>query len=91
MINYTSNYEKQSIYFKKFVRHLISPRETESFPGGSVVKNPPARQETWVPSLGHEDPLEKDMATHRSILAWEIPCTGEPGGVRGAAELDTTW
>ena len=56
-----------------------------------MVKNPPARQETWVPSLGHEDPLEKDMATHRSILAWEIPCTGEPGGVRGAAELDTTW
>ena len=36
-------------------------------------------QETWVPSLGQEDPLEKGMATHSSILAWEIPWTEEPG------------
>ena len=43
------------------------------FPGGSVVKNPPAMQETWVQSQGQEDPLEKEMATHFSILAWEIP------------------
>ena len=41
------------------------------FPGGSVVKNLPANQETWVQSLGDEDPLEKEMATHSSILAWE--------------------
>ena len=39
------------------------------FPGGSVVKNPPAKQETQVPSLGREDPLEEEMATHSSILA----------------------
>ena len=38
-------------------------------------------QETWVPSLGQEYPLEKDMATHSSILAWEIPWTEEPGGL----------
>jgi len=38
-------------------------------------------QETWVPSLGQEDPLEEDMATHSSILAWEIPWTEEPGGL----------
>ena len=43
----------------------------QGFPGGSVVKNPPAKQETPVPSLGREDPLEKKMATHSSILAWE--------------------
>ena len=43
------------------------------FPGGSVVKNPPAVQKTYVQSLGREDPLEKGMATHSSILAWEIP------------------
>ena len=49
------------------------------FPGGSVVKNPPAKQETWVQSLGQEDPLEKEMTTHSSILAWETPCTGQPG------------
>ena len=40
-----------------------------------VVKNPPAMQETWVQSLGWEDPLEKGMATHSSILAWRIPWT----------------
>ena len=39
----------------------------------SVVKNPPAKQETWVQSLGQEDPLEKEMATHYNFLAWEIP------------------
>ena len=49
------------------------------FPGGSVVKNPPAKQEKWVRSLGQEDPLEKEMATHSSILAWEIPWAEKPG------------
>ena len=43
-----------------------------------MVKSPPAMQETWVPSLGCEDPLEKGMATHSSILAWRIPWTEEP-------------
>ena len=49
------------------------------FPGGSVVKYPPATQKSWVQSLGQEDPLEKEMATYFSILAWEIPWTEEPG------------
>ena len=44
-----------------------------------TVKNPPAMQEMWVQSLGWEDPLEKGMATHSSILAWEIPWTAEAG------------
>ena len=48
--------------------------------GGSAVKNLPAMQETWVQSLGQEDPLEEGMATHPSILAWRIPWTEEPGG-----------
>ena len=52
------------------------------FPGGSVVKNPPAKQETWVQSQRWEDPLEKEKATHSSILAWEIPWTEEPGGLQ---------
>ena len=51
------------------------------FPIGSVVKNLPVMQETRVPSLGREDPLEKEMATHPSILAWKIPLTEEPGGL----------
>ena len=53
----------------------------EGFPGGSVVKNPPAMQETWVLSLGWEDPLKGGMASHSSILAWRIPGTEEPGGL----------
>ena len=44
-----------------------------------AVKNPPAIQGTWVPSLGRDDTLEKEMATHSSILAWRIPWTEEPG------------
>ena len=47
-----------------------------------VVKNPPAMQETWVRSLSWEEPLEKGMATHSSILAWRIPWTEEPGGLQ---------
>ena len=44
-----------------------------------MVKNPPSMQETWVRSLGWEDPLEKCMATHSSIFAWRITWTEEPG------------
>ena len=47
-----------------------------------MVKNLPAMQETQVQSLGREDPLEEEMATHPSILAWEIPWTEEPGGLQ---------
>ena len=57
-----------------------------------LVKNLPATQETWVQSLGWEDPLEKEKATHSSILAWRIPWTEEPGGqsLQGRKESDTT-
>ena len=54
------------------------------------LKYLPAKQETWVRSLGREDPLEKGMATHFSILAWRIPWTEEPGGLQwGHKQLDT--
>ena len=46
-----------------------------------MVKNPPAMEEAWVQSLGQEDPLEKGMATHSTILAWRVPQTEEPGGL----------
>ena len=46
-----------------------------------MVKNLPAMQETWVQTLGWEDPLEKGMAAHSSILAWRIPGAGEPDGL----------
>ena len=58
--------------------YLKSPTYHPSgFPSGSEVKNPPVMQETQVPSLGWEDPLEEGMATHSSILAWRIPIDRE--------------
>ena len=63
------------------------------FPGGSDSKNPPAIRETWVQSLGQEDPLEEETATHSSIPAWRIPMDREAwwATVHGATEsLDST-
>ena len=56
-----------------------------------MVKNLPAMQKTRVRSLGQEDPLEKEMSTHSSILPWKIPWTEEPGGLQsmGSQESDT--
>ena len=62
--------------------NVSCPKLYRGFPGRSVVKNPPAMQETqetWVWSLGQEDPLETEMTVYSSILAWEIPWTEEPG------------
>ena len=59
-----------------------------------MVKNLPAMQETWVRSLDWEDPLEKGMATHSSILAWRIPWTEEPGGLQsimGSQTVGHNW
>ena len=47
-----------------------------------TVKNLPAMQENWLPSMGQEDPLDKGMAMHPSILAWRIPWIEEPGGLQ---------
>ena len=57
-----------------------------------MVKNPPVMWETQIQSLGQEDPLEKGMATHSSILSWRIPRTEEPGGLQsvGLQKSDTT-
>ena len=52
------------------------------FPGGSLVKYLPVKQETGVQSLGQEDPPETEMATHSSIFAWRIPWTEEHGGLQ---------
>ena len=77
-----------------WVCHLTPESLSLGFPGGAVVKNPPAKemQETWVRSLGGEDPLEKEVATHFSILAGKTPWTEEPGWLqsKGNAEWDMT-
>ena len=56
--------------------------DKNGLPGGSVVKNSPAMEDKGVQSLGQEDPLEKEMAIHSSILAWTIPWAEEPGGLQ---------
>ena len=63
------------------------------FPGGSVVKNPPAMQEMQVWSLGQEDPLEEEVTTHHSVLAWETPWREEPGGLQstGSQRVRHDW
>ena len=58
------------------------PTKLQGFSSGSAVKNMPAIQETWVRSLCREDPLEEEMATHSSILAWRIPWTDELGSLQ---------
>ena len=67
------------IWIGSKLNHIYPMR---GFPGGSVVKNPPAKQEIQIQSRGQEDPLEEEMATHSSILAWGNPWTEEPGGLQ---------
>ena len=64
-----------------FTDHLLDPITWASL-GTQTGKNLPAMRETQVRSLGWEDPLERGMATHSSILAWRIPRTEEPGGLQ---------
>ena len=57
-------------------------KKPKGFPGGSEVKASAYNVRDWVWSLGQEDPLEKEIATHSSVLAWRIPWTKEPGGLQ---------
>ena len=61
---------------------LIALPVKEGFSSDSVVRNSSAMQEMWVRSLGWEDPLKEDMASHFIPLAWQIPWTDEPGGLQ---------
>ena len=71
------------------INRYVSQLFDSTFLVAQMVKNLPAVQETWVQSLGWEDSLEKEIATHSSILVWEIPWTEEPGGLQSMG-LDTT-
>ena len=74
-------------FFVCFLSVYIDTYIQWGFPGSSVVKNPLAKQETWVQSLGPEDPLEEEIS---SLLAWEISWTEEPGRlVRGLTKSRT--
>ena len=63
-------------------RQINQAKTIKGFSMSRQGKNPPAVQDTWVQSLGQEDPLEKEMAIHSSILVWKIPWTEEAGGVQ---------
>ena len=65
--------------YSTYLVEELKKKKKEALPNSSAVKTPSAMQETQVLFLGWEDPLEKRMATHSSILAWRIPWTGEPG------------
>ena len=71
---------KVIIYF--FRTYLVSNLVFWASQVTQMVKNLPGVQDTWVRSLGWEDPLEKEMASHSSILTWRIPWTEEPGGLQ---------
>ena len=68
----------------------LSSHSSQGFPGGSDGKHRPAMKETWVQSVGWKDTLEKGMAMHRSILAWRIPWTEEPGGPQSVESQSQT-
>ena len=74
MVNYT-----ECVFLKD--NHFLWCITYQASLVAQMVKNMPLFQETWVQSLGQEAPLEKEMATHSSILAWRIPWTEEPGGL----------
>ena len=74
------------------MRLVVSSSTEMSQPGTQMVKNPPAVWETWIRSLGWEDPLENEMAIYSRILTCRIPWTEEPCGLQstGSQESDTT-
>ena len=71
----------QMLSFQQTIVYLTSPYLNRASLVAQMVKYPPAMQETQVQSLGQEDPLEKEMATHSSILAWNIPWMEKPSRV----------
>ena len=74
---------------KQLPTNVSSGQQKGGFPGNSVVNNPPANM-GWrqIRSLGRKDPLEEEMATHSSVLAWRIPWTEEPGDGSAPLEID---
>ena len=82
-----------NLIFFLFIWSLHAAMETGAALVAQSVKNLPAVQETWVRSPGREDPLEKEMATHSSILAWKISWTKEPGGLQsmGSQRVGHDW
>ena len=92
LISYTVVMTNKLSYLIIFLFFMCLPNYEGASLVAQLVKSLPAVQETWVWFLGQEDLLEKEMATHSSIIAWRIPWTEEPCGLQstGLQELDTT-
>ena len=93
-VDVSGNYwEPWSILSQSMIYSTVKLKKCNDISRASLVaqrlQRLPAMRETWVRSLGQEDPLEKEMATHSSILAWRIPWTEEPGGLQSTG-LDMT-
>ena len=90
MLSLKPSFSLSSFTFIKrlFSSSSLSAIRVMSSAVAQLVNNLPAVQETWVQSLGQEDPLEKEMATHSSILVGEIPWTEEPGGLQSIVSQD---
>ena len=106
LISDSSAFSKSSLYLWKFLVHILLKPSWKGFEHylasmqnehncviAQTVKNLPIMWETWVWSLGQEDPLENGMATHSSVLAWRIPWTEEPGGLQsmGLQRVRNNW
>ena len=77
--------------FKVNVRFVLNLKGQRASLVAQLVKNPPPVRETWVQSLGWEDPLEKETATYSSILAWRIPWNKEPGRLYIVPGVAKSW
>ena len=84
--------KKNKMHNLKFENYVLFSRLTEDWASlvAQMVKNPLAMQEAQAQSLGQENPLEKGMATHSSILAWRIPWAEEPGGLQSMGSQSQT-
>ena len=84
--------KKNKTHHLKFENYVLFSRLTEDWASlvAQMVKNPLAMQEAQAQSLGQENPLEKGMATHSSILAWRIPWAEEPGGLQSMGSQSQT-
>ena len=100
LVSGSSAFSKSSLNIWKFSVHVLLKHRFENFEHyfarvwaslvAQTVKCLPAKGETWVQSLGWEDPLEKEMATHSSTLAWKIPWTEEPGRLQSMGSQSWT-
>ena len=93
VVHYTKVIQQQGEHVHLLPTNQVDREDYRGFLCGSLVKNLTTMQETWVQSLGQEDPLEKGIATHSFILVWRIPWTEDPYGLQsvGSQKVGHNW